>query len=361
MHSDGSVLRTYTLETDIDGPLTAIPEYVGFPRPGLILINDQDLAFAKIRLDPHSLAFAVTHLGAIKNSLARGLIWGSVWDSVRDGEVPAGRFVDLVLHNVAAETTSTTIQTVLAQLGTAAGIYADPAQRVAQTTRVADELWTLTQAAEAGSDLQLQLVRAFAARACQQRHVAPLAGLLDGTVVLAGRDIDTDLRWDLLQGLVALGAAADDEIDATLAADDTANGRQAAARLRASKPSLPAKEAAFASIVETPDVPNAIIRATAAGFQRVTSPDALEPLIPRYLDALLPIWQSRTFQMAEELIQGLFPASVATVEFRDAVAGWLDGHPDAAPPLRRMVSEGLADVERALGAQHISAGRAQLR
>lgn len=351
----GAVERTHQVIIDVDGERTAVPELVGTKRPGLILLNDADLAFAKVRLDADSLAFAVAHLGAISDSLARGVVWGSAWDAVRDGEAPASSFVDLVLNNVSAETESTTVTMVLGQLGTAATTYADPALRAAQATRVADALWGLASAAQAGSDLQLQLVRAFAAQATGAEHVAPIAGLLSGETALEGREIDTDLRWDLLQGLVALGAAGDAEIDAALAADDTANGRQAAARMRASKPTTADKERAFASIVDEADVPNAIIRATATGFRRVTTPSVIEPLVGRYLDALLPIWESRSYQMSEELIEGLYPLPVATVALRDAVRGWLDANPDAAPSLRRMVVENLADTERALRAQVVDA------
>jgi aminopeptidase N len=331
--------------------VTAVPELVGSTHPGLILVNDDDLAFAKVRLDADSLAFAVAHLGRIGDSLARGVIWGAAWDAVRDAETPARDFVDLVLGNILAETESTTIQMLLGQLATAATIYAAPDTRAAQARRAADRVWDLTQQAPAGSDLQLQLVRAFAGLATRPEHIAPLRGLLDGSRVLSGRTIDTDLHWDLLQGLVALGAAGDDEVAAALAEDDTASGRQAAARLRASAPTAEAKERAFASIVDTPDVPNAIIRATAAGFLRVAGPDVLEPLIGRYLDALAPIWESRSFQMAEELIAGLYPRPVASTELAHATRDWLAQHPDATPALRRLVVENLADVERALAAQ----------
>ena len=353
----GAVERTHQVIIDVDGPVTSVPSLVGTEHPGLILLNDEDLAFAKVRLDADSLAFAVEHLGAITDSLARGVIWGSAWDAVRDAEAPASSFVDLVLNNVSAETESTTITMVLAQLGTASTVYADPAQRASQSTRVADALWALATAAPAGTDLQLQLLRAFAAQATGPEHAAALQGVLDGSVALEGREIDTDLRWDLLQGAVALGAAGEAEVEAALAADDTATGRQAAARVRASAPTAEAKEAAFASIVDDADAPNAIIRATAAGFRRVTSPDLLEPLVTRYVEALLPVWESRSYQMSEELVEGLYPAPVASEALAAAVRTWLDAHPDAAPALRRMVTENLADTERALQAQAADAAR----
>jgi aminopeptidase N len=347
----GAVVRTRTVQVDVDGERTEIAELVGTERPGLVLVNDDDLAYAKVRLDDASLAFAVEHLSRIADPLARSLVWGSAWDAVRDGETPASSYVDLVLGNIAAETESTTVRTTLAQLGLAVRSYVDPARRAATSERVGDTLWQLARAADAGSDLQLQLVKYFAALSSTSAHVAPLRGLLDGTVVLDGLAVDTDLRWELLEGLVLLGDADEAEIDAAQAADDTATGRQAAARARAALPTVAAKERAFSSVVDDADAPNAIIRATASGFVHVVDPAVLETLAQRYVDALLPIWETRSYHIAEELIEGLYPAPLASAALRDTVRGWLDAHPDAPAALRRMVVEGLAGTERALAAQ----------
>jgi aminopeptidase N len=232
------------VQVDVDGERTEVPSLVGRERPGLILLNDEDLAYAKIRLDDASLPFAIEHLSRIADPLARSLVWGSVWDAVRDGETPASSWVDLVLGNIAAETESTTVRTTLAQLGLAARRYVAPSRRTETLARVGDTLWSLAQEAAAGSDLQLQLVKYFALLVSTPDHVTPLRGLLDRTVVLAGLEIDTDLRWEILEGLVILGAADEEEIDATLAQDDTATGRQAAARARAAIPTTAAKEKA---------------------------------------------------------------------------------------------------------------------
>ncbi|WP_166846510.1 aminopeptidase N [Isoptericola sp. BMS4] len=348
---DGAVVRTGEVVVDVDGERTEVPELVGRDLPGLVLLNDEDLAYAKIRLDDASLAFALEHLSRISDPLARSLVWGSVWDAVRDGETPASAYVDLVLGNIAAETESTTVRTTLNQLGLAVRSYVAPARRAETLARVGDRLWALAQEAAPGSDLQLQLVKFFTALASTTDHVAPLRGLLDGTVALEGLTVDTDLRWELLQGLVQLGAAGTDEVDAALAQDDTATGRQSAARARASVPTPEGKESAFASVVEHDDVPNAIIRATAAGFVRVTDPAVLESFVTRYTEALLPIWDGRSYHIAEELIEGLYPAPLASVALRDGVRSWLDAHADAPAALRRMVTEQLAGTERALAAQ----------
>ncbi|MCA5893328.1 aminopeptidase N [Isoptericola sp. NEAU-Y5] len=352
---DGTLQRTHQVVIDVDGERTEVPGLVGRTRPALVLLNDEDLAYAKIRLDDASLAAALEHLSRIADPLTRSLVWGSVWDAVRDGETPASAYVDLVLGNIAAETESTTVRTTLNQLGLAVRSYVAPERRVATLARVGDRLWDLAQAADAGSDLQLQLVKFFAALASTPGHATPLRGLLDGTVALEGLTVDTDLRWELLEGLVLLGEADAAQIDTMLTQDDTASGRQAAARARAAVPTVDGKEAAFASVVDATDVPNAIIRFTASGFVHVSDPAVLEPFVARYVDALLDIWTTRSYHIAEELIEGLYPAPLASVALRDAVQGWLDAHGDAPAALRRMVIEQLAGTERALAAQAVDA------
>ncbi|WP_125774946.1 aminopeptidase N [Antribacter gilvus] len=348
---DGALVRTHRVEVDVDGARTDVDDVLALDRPALVLLNDDDLAYAKIRLDTRSLSVAIEHLAQISDPLARSLVWGSVWDAVRDGETPASDYVRLVLGNIASETESTTIRTTLGQLALAAKQYVVPERRAAVLAEAGDTLWALAQDAAAGSDLQFQLVKFFAHLASTEAHVAALRGLLDGTGSLDGLEIDTDLRWELLEGLVLNGAAGDAEIDATLADDDTATGRQSAARVRATKPSTEAKLAAFSSVADTADVPNAIIRQTGLGVLHVNDPSVLAGLVQPYLDALLRVWEERTYHIAEEIIEGFYPAPLASQELADATRGWLDANPDAAPALRRMVIEALAGTERALTAQ----------
>jgi len=357
-----NVVRTKEAWGDILGERTSITDFIGESRPAFIMLNDEDLAFTKVRFDPDSMAFAVEHLSKFSDSLTRAVIWGAVWDAVRNGELPAPEFARMVLRHISAETETTTIGTLLGQLGTAVTIYADPAVRSEAREQAADELWRLAQQAKPDSDLQFQLVRAFASLACTPAQGEILRGLLDGTVTLPGVEVDTDLRWDLLQGLVEIGGAGEAEIAKTLAADDTTNGRQAAARARASIPTTEAKEAAFDLVVNDPDVPNGIARAVTTGFRTVTNPEILAPLVGRYLDSINHIWQTRSYHMASELIEGFFPLPLASPELRKRVRQWLKANPGAAPALRRMVQEGLDDTERALRAQALSAkARRQLQ
>ncbi|MCL9664127.1 aminopeptidase N [Curtobacterium albidum] len=346
----GKLERTHRVEIDVDGARTEVPELVGVHRGDLVLLNDDDLAYAKIRLDEQSRRTAIEHLASIANPLARSIVWGAMWDATRDAESPASDYVRLVLGNIATETESTTIRTTLSQLLLTARSYVAPAKVDATVRTVGDTLWQLASSAEAGSDAQFQFVKFFAQIASAPEHVATLQGLRDGSVTLQGLEIDTDLRWELLEGLVLAGAAGDAEVDAELAADKTASGEQAAARARATIPTAEGKLAAFSSLVDSSEAPNAIVRQTTVGFQHTNSPVVLEGLVSKYFDVLTRIWAERSYHIADTIVSGLYPAPLASVELRDAANAWLEAHPET-PALRRIVSENLAGTERALRVQ----------
>ncbi len=348
---DGALVRVHGVELDVDGDLTEVPELKGLTQPDLVLLNDDDLAYAKIRLDARSLQTAIAHLAKISDPLARSLVWGAAWDQTRDAEASASDYIDLVLRNIGSETESTTVRTTLAQLQLAANAYVAPEKRDAARQKVADALWELAEAAEAGSDSQLQFVTAFASAASTAAQWEQVRRLRDGEVTLAGLEIDTDLSWQLLVSLAAGGVVSTDDIDAALAADNTAKGGEFAAQAKAALPNLEARRVAWSSLIDSDDLPNTIVRSAALGFTHPAGVSVLGEFVQPYFDMLLPIWESRTYQIAQYLIVGLYPAALANVELRDATRAWLSANADAPAALRRLVNENVAGVERALSVQ----------
>ena len=356
---DGTRLeRTVRIELDVDGAVTPVPDLVGRARPDLVLVNDEDLAYAKVRLDAESFAVATEHLHQFSDSLPRTLVWGAAWDMTRDGEVPARDFIELVLGNIAHETDSSVVLVLLRQLATTLDLYVAPADRERIGTDAAERLLGLARAAAPGGDLQLQLVKAFAARAATTGHLDAVANLLSGAVPLDGLTVDTDLRWELLTSLVAGGRAGEAEIVARLAEDATATGERAAAAARAAVPTAEAKQAAFDAAVHDHSLANALQTATIAGLMRAHDRVLLVPLVEQYFDALDRVWELRTNETAQNVVLGLYPTLLAGTDL-DVLArtdAWLDEHPDAAPALRRLVGESRDGVRRALTAQARDAG-----
>jgi aminopeptidase N len=343
----GKLIRVKRVELDVAGESTPVTELIGDTKPALVLLNDDDLAYAKIRLDDESLSVAMEHVSDIENALARALVWGAAWDAMRDGETKASDYIDLVLGNIASESESTTIRVTLTQLLTAARFYVAPTKRKAVIEKVGDALWALAQGAKAGSDEQFQFVKFFAAIPSTPAHVAALKALRDGTSSLTGLEIDADLDWELLEGLVLNGAAGKPEIDAALAKDNTANGQQSAARANATIPTAAAKKAAFESLVTKDDQSNVIVRSIGVGYTHTNDPASLAGQVAPYFDAITNIWKTRSYKIAEYIVFGLYPTPLVSVELVDATKAWLAANPEI-PALRRLVTENLAGVERAL-------------
>jgi len=346
----GGLRRVDQLEVDVTGARTELPELVGRHAADLVIVNDDDLTFAKLRFDERSLATLQHHLDELDASLPRALVWAGLTDMLRDAELAAARYAELVLSGVGSEDDISVVQTLLAQGRSAVEQYSDPAGREGLRSRWASGLHRLALAAGAGTDHQLAFVRAWATAAGSPDDLGLLAGLLDGSRSLDGLAVDRDLRWHLLQRLVVHGAAGDAEIDAELERDPTATGRQQAAKARAARPTAQAKQQAFQAVLQPGRLTNADMEATLAGFVLPEHRELVRAFVDPYFDAVLPVWEGRTFHTAERIIYGLYPSVVtepALVERTRVFAA------DPAVPraVRRMLVEGAADVERALRAQ----------
>ncbi len=347
----GGVLeRSQRIELDISGSRTEIPELLGQPQPDLLLLNDDDLAYAKIRLDQRSLATAAV-VSSFSTSMPRALVLGAAWDMLRDAESPAHKFVELGVRAFATETDSTVLRTLLGQVGTAVRLYSDPQRRPALRQRWADSLYELALAASAGSDQQLQLASAFSAAAQTPAHCDIASGLLSGDITWPGLSIDTDMRWTLLTGLVTAGAAGPQEIAAELQRDQTANGQRAAALATAAIGTAAAKDAAWARVMDAQDLPNAVQESIISGFARVQDPQLLRPFVTRYFAALLQVWATRTNEIAQLLVSGLYPTLLADAELLAATDDWLAANPQAPAALLRLIRENRDAVARALRVQ----------
>ena len=348
---DGVLRRVRTVELDVDGERTSVDELVGEPMPDLLLVNDDDLAYAKIRLDERSLATALQHIRAFESSLPRALVLGAAWDMTRDGEMPASAYVRLVLDALSGEQDSTLLRVLVQQATAAALTYTAPAHRQAVTAELTAGLRATAQSADAGSDAQLQLATAWASFAQSEADVAEVRALLDGSRTWPGLDVDQDMRWTLLTSLVTAGAATEAEIAAERERDNTATGHEKAARARAAVPTPEAKEKAWVEAVETDGLSNSLLAAMALGFGRVHDTALLEPYVARYHDVVARMWGERTHHIAESLAVGFYPLAIASPELLEASETWLDAHPDASHSLRRTVAENRDAVARALTAQ----------
>jgi aminopeptidase N len=348
--TSGKLVREERVELDVDGELTAVPQLVGKHRPAVVLLNDDDLSYAKVRLDEQSLAFVTEHLGDFESSLPRALCWASAWDMTRDAELATRDYLSLVLSGIGKESDIGVVQSLQRQVKLAVDLYADPAARESLLTRWTDATLAHLRSAEPGSDHQLAWARAFAATARTPEQLDLLESLLDGSQTIEGLAVDTELRWALVQRLAAVGRFDEAEIAGEYERDKTAAGERHAASARAARPTAEAKAEAWASVVESDKLPNAVQEAVIAGFVQTDQRELLAPYTDKYFEVVNDIWSSRSHEMAQQIAVGLYPAIQVSPETLAKTDSWLSGtDPNAA--LRRLVSESRSGVERALKAQ----------
>ncbi|HEV2935933.1 MAG TPA: aminopeptidase N [Streptosporangiaceae bacterium] len=345
--------RRSRVEIDVAGPRTVVPELAGQARPDLVLVNDEDLTYAKIRLDDHSLRTLVNQIGSFTDSLAAALCWAAAWDMCRDGEMAARDYVRLVMSGLSSVADISVVQTLLRQAGQAARRFADPGWQAAGLALMAGTLRDLLLAAEPGSDAQLAFVRAFAGVATTDSDLALLTGLFDGSVRLDGLSVDTDLRWALLARLVSRGGGPRGfgvaEIEAELERDATDAGERHAATCRAGIPTAEAKREAW-RLLSGGELTIAMFRAVLAGFADPDQPELVQPYRDEFFAVVGEVWQDWSSAMAQDFVSGVYAVcaiSPGTVEATDA---YVDR---AVPPpaLQRLLSEGRDDVLRALRCQ----------
>ncbi|MET9554861.1 aminopeptidase N [Streptomyces sp. NPDC006645] len=350
LDGDGKLVRTSRIELDVDGELTRVEFPADTPRPAVILLNDDDMSYAKVRLDAESLRVVSAHLGDFTESLPRALSWASAWDMTRDGELATRDYLALVLSGIAKETDIGVVQSLHRQVKLALDLYAAPEWREAGLSQWSDATLAHLRTAEPGSDHQLAWARAFAATARTPQQLDLLQGLLDGSESVEGLAVDTELRWAFVQRLAAAGVFDEEEIAAEYERDRTAAGERHAGAARSARPTEEAKAEAWASVVESDKLPNALQEAVIGGFVQTDQIELLAPYAEKYFAAVKGIWDSRSHEMAQQVALGLYPALQIGQPTLDATDAWLEtAAPNAA--LRRLMSESRAGVERAMRAQ----------
>ena len=356
---EDGLTRSEYVETDIDGERTAIEQLQGVHKGDVVLLNDGDLTYAKVRLDEASATALVEHIGELKDPLARAVVLTAFWEMTRDAEFPAQEYKRLVQAALPSEHDMAGVSTLLAQASNAALAFTAPELRADLNTRWVGGLAKLLKDAEPGSDKQVLLAKALVANVGSPEGIELIRGWLDGEEVPEGLAIDTGMRWAITAALAKLGAFTHDDISAELDRDNTSAGQEQAAGAGAAVPQADSKAQAWALATDDPDVPNETHRAICMGFWRYGQDEVLEPYPAAYLDLLGKIsrregtWGQRGYATVGTALRWLFPTPLVTDSLVATVQAWLDDN-EPTEQVRRSVTERLDEARRALRAQERS-------
>jgi aminopeptidase N len=349
VEGDDLVRRT-AVELDVTGAATGVRALIGRRPPALALPNDGLRSYAKVRLDDTSLETLLTHLGAVRDPLTRAHGWLIAWDLLRDGLLPARRYVQLVADHAPTETQTDTLRTRARQAVAAANRYGDPANRSAAHATLAAAARRAFDAAAPGSDAQLVWAR------CRMAVDDPAwtRAILDGDEVAEGLSVDHDLRWHGVVNLAAQGVLDAEAIERTRSEDPTDEGQRRATTALASRPLADAKAEAWA-LAHDGDQPLALRRAVCAGFHRYDQTELLMPYVDRFVDELGALWRNQVRQESIDMTEGLFPGAVVDEATLAAGKRALD-LPELPEAGRRVLLEELDELRRTLRARAADVG-----
>ncbi len=345
----GSLRLRAAFDADVEGATTALPQLAGEPVPDLVLVNHDDLTYAKLELDARSLETAKHHLRDIDDPLARALVWGAFWDLARDARIRAREFVTVALANIDAETDAPTVEALIARIESAIANFSAPTNRPALRAALAGTARRRMAASAHGGDIQLLWLHALINSARESLDVAWVHGLLDGTTTVGGLQNDFAIRWAAVSTLAEIGVAGDELIEREVARDPTDEGRRYAAMARASRPDAAAKLAAWRAVMLDAEPSLVMKRWIARGFHRVDQQEVLLPYVKPFFESLMPVWESHDSEEAISIITYMYPRTVLTPEVVDATDEAL--RRDLPGPLRRALLEAQDSVRRALRAQ----------
>lgn len=339
------------VEVEVDGAETAIPELSGAIRPPLLMPNEGALTYAKVRLDPISQLTMEGHLGDVRDSLARAVLWEAAWDMVRDAELPSSRFVQMVVAHLPQETDETLIPQVLGWARRAVSLYAAPATGDHVEGQLAKAAATALKAAEPGSSQQSSWLRAFISAAVSPDQVGACQAMAEGRQLPSGVSLDLELRWVLLSALAVRGAAGEKEIASMTAADPT-SGHLRGLVARASMPSPAAKEAVFRHLTENDQATVEDAIWAGLSFSGIRRDDLLSPYIPRFFVAIDSLRQRRGHEYSRDLAMWLLPSLPPNASLIAELEGQL-GRSGLSPDLRRIYQEGLEEAQIAVRARQL--------
>jgi len=338
-----------SVELDVAGSKTEVSELAGEKVADLLLINDRDLSYAKVRFDDRSIATLKAHLGKIDNSLTRALCWSAAWDMLRDAEINATDFIDIALAGLAEEDDIATVTIIANQLVTAVEFYSFPSKRDSARLKVGNAFEVMLANAKAGSDHQLQFARNFTSFASSAEHNDLIKELLAGK--LAGLKVDADLRWTFVIALSERGLMDKESLAAELLKDNTLTGQLSHATALAAMPTPEAKAETWESIT-TEEITTSLREAKLAGFMRALHRPLLAAYVDPYFDLLLETWGKKSYEVASKFVTGMYPAYITNQSTLDKTIYWLENTgKDGQAGLRRLVSEGRDSLERALAVQ----------
>jgi aminopeptidase N len=339
--------RRDRVELDVSGELTEIGELVGCSRADLLLLNDDDLTFAKVRLDDDSRTVLLERGHSLPLPLSRMVALQIVWDMLADGELPAAAVVAFAVRGIATETEETNVSALIATAVEAIQHYAPRDELERLQAIVADGALAALAEAAPGSSRWVTLQAGLAATAARENQLRALEALLADS-----SNGDQGVRWRALTRLVALDRVGDDAVAAEERRDPDPDASFRALGARAARGSRESKDRAFEVLFAVPASPPAAVGAIGAAFWQPHQEELLRSYARDFIDRLPALQHALGWLPVRRLLQLAFPEAGIDEDFIARVEA-LASEPQTVPVVAAFLRDRAAEQRRWLRARQL--------
>jgi aminopeptidase N len=261
--------------------------------PLWVFANDQDYAYGRFLLDERSRKAVMDGIGKVHDVFERTLVWGSLWDSVREAEVDPREYIELALRELPAEKDEALAQSMIGRMTTALHRYVSPRVR-AQLVPKAEALAYDRMLHAPEQDMRIIWFRGLRGVAESAEGRGHIKDLLSGKLQVPGVELRTLDRWNMVTGLVALN---DPDSEALLAdegkRDASGDGRKYAYMAAAARPDAAAKKQYFDGYLHDASRPEDWVEQSLGPFNYWNQSDLTLPYLRPALAALPQIKHDR--------------------------------------------------------------------
>ena len=336
--------KTETVTLDGTGRPQAIPAR-GFRNVAYVFANYEDYGYGLFLLDDVSRAHVRRTLGEVRDDFLRAMLWGALWDSVREAELDPADYVALALAHVARERDETTVQSILSRTTTAFHRYLSDTERQRVAVQLEQLIFSQMFNAETAG-LRITYFRAFQALATSEQARSELKQILSGEIKVPGMTLRPRDRFDIISALLARSDPdAPTLLERERAADTSDDARRYAFAAGASVASEAVKRKYFDAFINDPKLAESWIEASIAPFNTPRQSGLTLPYLDDALRQLPTLKRTRKIFFVNGWLAA-FIGGQCNPDARDIVDGFLRREPTLDRDLRLKVLEAADGLER---------------
>ncbi len=338
---------TTLIPLQLNAETTSVDALVGRPTPAFVFANHGDYAYGLIQLDAASVAALERPdgIGTVKDPFLRSLLWGALWDMVRDAVLAPERFVRLSLREVGREADEQLVGSLLGRLTRAVSAYLGEVHRNALLPEVERTLIAGVNDASRPYGIRKAHLDAFIRVVSTEPGRVVVDGMLDSTTI-AGDSLRAPTRWALVTRLVAAASpTAQRRLEDEVTRDRTPEGARRAFVARAAHPDPAVKAEYFRRYFADRDLNEDWATASLDAFNGVEVAALTRPYLVPALDSLAWIQKNRRIFYLGSWIAS-FLEGQTNEEALEEVRRFLAARPTLASDLRSKILQSLDELER---------------